>query len=163
MPDGTPIALLDWVLLAVLALSTLIGLWRGLVFELLSLAAWLLAWLAAQWWSPAVAQWLGTAHTAPAFALTFVAALIAGGLLARLARLLVAATPLRLVDRLLGAGFGFLRGLLILLVAASLLALTPAARSPAWRASRGAGGLQALVEMLKPLWPASAAAAPSGA
>ena len=39
---------LDWALLAVLATSVLVGLWRGLVYELLSLAGWLVVWFVAQ-------------------------------------------------------------------------------------------------------------------
>ena len=44
----------DWTLLAVLALSVAVGLWRGLVFELMSLVGWFAAYLAAQWGSPSV-------------------------------------------------------------------------------------------------------------
>ena len=33
----------DWILLAVLALSFLLGLWRGIVQEVLSLAGWVAA------------------------------------------------------------------------------------------------------------------------
>ncbi|TXJ07919.1 MAG: CvpA family protein, partial [Alicycliphilus sp.] len=39
-------AALDWVFLTVLAASLLIGAWRGLVFELLSLAGWVVAFFA---------------------------------------------------------------------------------------------------------------------
>ena len=38
----------DWALLAVLALSIAVGLWRGLVFEVLSLVGWVGAYIAAQ-------------------------------------------------------------------------------------------------------------------
>ena len=46
-------AALDWVFLTVLAASLLIGAWRGLVFELLSLAGWVVAFFAAQWFADA--------------------------------------------------------------------------------------------------------------
>ncbi|MCC7151784.1 MAG: CvpA family protein, partial [Rubrivivax sp.] len=39
---------IDWALLAVLVLSVVVGLWRGLVFELMSLAGWVVAWVGAQ-------------------------------------------------------------------------------------------------------------------
>ena len=42
----------DWALLAVLAVSVVIGLVRGFVFECLSLAGWVVAWFAAQWGAP---------------------------------------------------------------------------------------------------------------
>ena len=35
--------LTDWVLLAALLLSVLLGLWRGLVYEVLSVAGWVAA------------------------------------------------------------------------------------------------------------------------
>ena len=153
------LATLDWLLLAVLALSVGVGLWRGLVFEVLSLVAWVVAWVVAEVWGPALAVGLPLGASAAAlratagFALAFVGALVACSLLARLARMLVAATPLSLIDRMLGGGFGLLRGLLILLVAATLVALTPAAHSPIWQASQGAAWLDGAVQALRPLLP----------
>ena len=40
---------LDWVLLAVLLVSLLLGLWRGLVYEVLSVVSWIAAFVLAQW------------------------------------------------------------------------------------------------------------------
>ena len=40
---------LDWICLAVLALSLSIGAWRGLVYEVLSVVNWVLAFVLAQW------------------------------------------------------------------------------------------------------------------
>ena len=48
----------DWVLLAVLVLSAAVGLWRGLVFEVLSLLGWVAAYIAAQALSSTVAPLL---------------------------------------------------------------------------------------------------------
>ena len=164
---------LDWTLLAVLALSVAVGLVRGFVFECLSLAGWVAAWFAAQWGAPVLAPHLpvlstGSAGSAPnlglgsalAFALTFIAALILWSLLARLIRILIHATPLSLPDRLLGAGFGLLRGTVLLLVVATVVALTPASQSQRWRTSHGAHWLGVALVTLKPLLhflPASAA------
>ncbi len=158
-----PLTGLDWVMLAVLALSLLVGLVRGLVFEALSLAGWVVAWFAAQWAAPLLAPSLplGTPGTAvnhgAALALSFLAALIAWALLARLVRMLVHATPLSVVDRLLGAGFGILRGLVILLAVASVVAMTPAVNAAAWKASQGAHILSKTLQALKPLLPEAAA------
>jgi membrane protein required for colicin V production len=76
---------------------------------------------------------------------------------ARLLRLLVQASPLGPLDRLLGAGFGLLRGLLVLLVLSTLVALTPLARSPTWTASSGAAWLQALRQGIQPVLPSAVA------
>ena len=44
-------AALDWVVLAVLAASLLLGLWRGLVYEVLSVLSWIAAFVLAQWFA----------------------------------------------------------------------------------------------------------------
>ena len=85
--------------------------------------------------------------------LCFVAILIVWTLLARLVRLLLHATPLSVPDRLLGAGFGLLRGSVLLLAVAMLVALTPAAQSPPWQRSEGARWLGIAMLGLKPLLP----------
>ena len=38
----------DWILVAVLAASMLLGAWRGLVYEVLSVTGWIAAFLLAQ-------------------------------------------------------------------------------------------------------------------
>lgn len=165
MPDPVPafgwpvLGWLDWTLLVVLAFSVLVGLWRGFVFELMSLAGWLVAWLGAQWAAPPLLPWLPVAdpdsplRLAAAFMLCFVGLLIAWGLLARLLRALLHATPLSIPDRLLGAGFGALRGVVLLLALASVIALTPAAQSATWRLSQGARWLDSSLQALKPWLP----------
>lgn len=154
---------IDWLLLVVLAGSVVVGFVRGLVFECLSLAGWVVAWFAAQWAAPYVAPYLplGAAGSAlqlgTAFGLSFFLALVVWTLLARLVRLLVHATPLSLLDRALGSGFGILRGLVLLLAVATVVALTPAAQSAPWRGSHGAQLLGQALNELKPLLPEPAA------
>ena len=153
----------DWTLLAVLALSVVVGLWRGLVFELMSLVGWVVAYVAAQLYSAQVAPHLpiglpGSAlNLGAGFALTFVGVLIAWTLLARLVRLLVHATPLTLIDRTLGAAFGLVRGGVLLLALATLVAFTPAARSQPWQDSQGAAWLRVALQGIKPVLPVEVA------
>jgi membrane protein required for colicin V production len=153
----------DACLLGVLVLSILVGAIRGLVFEILSLAGWLVAYFVALWAMPELAPHLpiGTAGSplklAASFASAFIVTLVVWSLVSRLIRSLVHATPLRPVDRLFGAGFGVLRGGLVLLVVAALVGLTPAVRSPAWQASIGACWLDAGLKELKPLVPSDVA------
>lgn len=157
--DFATLGWVDLVLAAVLVLSVLVGVARGFVFELLSVLGWVAAWFAAQWFAPQVALWLpvGTPGSAlnlgAAFALTFIAALVLWTLAARLIRLLLHATPLSLVDRLLGALFGALRGLVLLLALAVVVGLTPLAKSTSWQQSRGAHWLNAALHGLMPLLP----------
>jgi membrane protein required for colicin V production len=152
-------ALTDWVLLAVLALSLLVGLWRGLVFEVLSLLGWIAAFFAAQWFAPDVADWLPLSTASPparfaaAFVLTFVGAVFLAGLIAALVKKLVAAVGLRPVDRVLGALFGAVRGLVLLLVATVAIEMTPLHTSSWWQESRGAPWLLAALQGLKPALP----------
>ena len=153
----------DWTLLAVLALSAVVGLWRGLVFELMSLVGWVVAYVAAQLYSLQVAPHLpiglpGSAlNLGAGFAVTFVAVLIGWTLLARLVRLLLHATPLTLIDRTLGAAFGLVRGGVLLLALATLVAFTPAARSQPWQDSQGAAWLRVALQGIKPVLPADVA------
>ena len=149
----------DWVLLTALALSLLVGLWRGLVFEVLSVLGWVAAFFLAQWFAPDVAAWLPmSSATQPiryaiAFVLTFIAAVFVAGLLASLVKKMVAAVGLRPVDRIFGAVFGLVRGLVLLLVAAVAIDLTPLKDSSWWRESTGAPMLSAALKGLKPVLP----------
>jgi membrane protein required for colicin V production len=149
----------DWVLLAVLALSVIVGLWRGAVFEVLSLAGWLVAYFVAQLFTAQVAPHITVGDSGSAlnhgvtFALLFVVTLITWAIASRLVRLLIHATPLKAVDRALGAAFGLLRGAVLLLALATVVSLTPAARSADWQASQGAAWLTSLLEGLKPMLP----------
>jgi membrane protein required for colicin V production len=153
----------DWALLAVLVLSVVIGLVRGFVFEVLSLAGWVAAWFAAQWLAPPIAPHLpvgtpgGGLNLGAAFTLGFLVALVVWALAARLIRMLIQATPLSVADRLLGAGFGALRAGVLLLALATVVAFTPASQSPSWRGSNGARWLTQALSALKPLLPEPAA------
>ena len=64
------------------------------------------------------------------------------------------ASPLNPLDRLFGAVFGVLRGVFVLLVAATVVGLTPARHSAAWRASKGAVWLNDGLQAARPLLPA---------
>ena len=154
---------LDWLILAIALASTVIGLVRGFVFECLSLAGWVVAWFAAQWTAPGLAQHLpvgtpgGGLNHGVAFVIAFVLALVVWALLARLIRMAIHATPLSAADRILGGAFGALRALVLLLALATVVMLTPAAQSTAWRGSAGARALTQVLVALKPLLPEPAA------
>ncbi len=133
---------LSWVdmsMVAVLVLSVVIGLFRGLVFEVLSLAGWVVAYFVAQAYSGVVAAYLPRlGHSAAAFVITFFVVLVIWSLLARTVRMFIQATPLSAIDRILGGAFGALRGVLLLLVVTTIVLVTPAHASPIWRQSHGA-------------------------
>lgn len=149
----------DWALLAVLVLSIVVGLWRGLVFEVLSLVGWVVAFFAAQAFAPMLSVYVpfgvpgGALNHGITFALAFVVALVVWALASRLVRLLIHATPLQPVDRVLGGVFGAARGAVLLLAVATVVLLSPAQRSPEWQRSRGAAWLGTVLQGLKPVLP----------
>jgi membrane protein required for colicin V production len=114
------IATLDLIIVAIVGLSAVIGLYRGLVRELLSLAAWIGAgWIALTFYEPArrlVAkwiedpQWAGIAAGAGLFLLALVALLIVAGFLSRNTK---RASMLAPANRMLGVVFGVLRGVVV--------------------------------------------------
>lgn len=151
--------LLTWadIALALLVLvSLIVGAVRGFVFEALSLGAWVLAYLGA----PFVAPWLVariTPRVDPALAepaalvLGFVLLLALCSLVARLARALIHATPLQAPDRVLGAGLGLLRGLLLVLLAALVIGISPLRQHPSWLASQARPVCLAVLGVLTPM------------
>ncbi|MEX1167353.1 MAG: CvpA family protein [Hydrogenophaga sp.] len=151
----------DWALLAVLLLSILLGVWRGLVFEVLSVAGWVIAFFAAQAYAGTVGEWLPMDQFAPAlrsaagFALVFVATAFACGSVAWLIKKMVASVGLRPVDRVLGGGFGVARGALILLALTVVVSMTPLRTNPVWQASPVAAVLAQGLGAIKPVLPAS--------
>jgi membrane protein required for colicin V production len=155
---------LGWVdiaLLAVFGFSVLIGLWRGFVFEIVSLLGWLGAFIIANSAGPFLADSIPLGQMDPqlrlwaAYLLVFVVVLVVCTLCARMLRALVSATPLSFVDRLLGGVFGAVRGAVILVVAATLIILSPFAHSLPWQNSHGALWLGMALEGLKPVLPRS--------
>ena len=140
-------------------MSLLVGVWRGLVFEVLSVLGWIAAFVLAQWLAPAVAVRLPmdslgeSTRYAAAYVLTFVVAVFAAGLLASLLRKLVSAVGLRPVDRMLGAAFGLVRGLVILLAMTVVVEMTSLKTADWWQESPGASLLSFTLAGLKPVLP----------
>lgn len=149
----------DWTLIGILGLSFLIGVWRGLVYEVLSVFVWIAAFVLAQWFAPEVAIKLpmtGSAQSlryAAAFVLVFVGTAFVAGLITQLIKKLVTAVGLRPVDRTLGAVFGLLRGAILLLAIAVVMNMTALRSQADWQASKGATMLTELLTKLKPLLP----------
>lgn len=150
---------LDGIMLAVLALSMAVGIFRGLVFELLSMLAWVAAWFVARQAGAVAGSKLPLPIHDPAisaavgFAVVFVAVLFIVRLLTSLVRQVIHASPLGSIDHWLGAMFGLTRGVAIVLALVTLLAMTPMSRQDLWRASVGVRWAQQLGHFLSPLLP----------
>lgn len=149
----------DLLMLVVLLVSALVGVFRGLVFEVMSLLGWLVAWVGAQaaaaWLSPWVP--LGTAGSplrlGMAFVAGFIVLLVLWRLLTWLVQAVVQATPLAPIDRALGAAFGFLRGLVILLALVLVVGWTALDRSAVWQGSTGVRWMRSVHQALAPVLP----------
>ena len=152
-------ATLDLIFLGVLLASFLLGAWRGLMYELLSAVSWIAAFVLAQWFAPDMAQKLPMAGSgesvryAAGFVLVFILSVFAGGLLAKLVQKLFAAVGLQPADRALGAAFGLVRGLVLLLAASVVVGMSPMKSSAWWQESVGAGMSMATLKGLKPVLP----------
>jgi membrane protein required for colicin V production len=152
-------AALDWVVLAALAASVLLGAWRGLVFEVLSVLSWIAAFFIAQWLAPDVAAMLPMGGSgepvryAAGFVLVFIGAVFAGGLLAWLTKKLIEAVGLRPADRALGALFGLARGVVLVLALAVVVHMTFLKDGVWWKESMTAGVATAALRGLQPVLP----------
>lgn len=155
--------LFDLAVLVVVGLSILLSVIRGLVREVLALAAWVVAFLAANLLAGRVAPWLPDAVPSEEFRLlagflgVFVAVLIAMSVLAIMVSKLVKNAGLGLEDRLLGSVFGFARGLLVVMVAVLLAGLTSLPRQAVWRNAVLSDPLEAFAGQVKTWLPADLA------
>ncbi len=152
-------AALDWVLVVVLVASVVIGAWRGLVFEVLSLISWVIAFVLARMFGAQVGQWLPMQdmdeglRTGAGFVVSFIVAIFVLGMVIWLIGKLVSAVGLRPFDRVLGAVFGAVRGLLLLVLIALVFLLTPMRESQIWNTSVLAPYLVSAVSVLRPWMP----------
>jgi membrane protein required for colicin V production len=132
---------IDFAILGVILLSTIISLIRGFIKEAISLAIWFSAFfVASQFYADLAVQLTHFSdpmiRNGVAIAILFIATLILGGLINYLIAQVVQFTGLTGTDRALGAIFGALRGVLI--VSAMLFFLdtfTPSASSDWWQTS----------------------------
>lgn len=112
----------DWVIVAILTISCLIGLVRGFFKEVFSLVIWIAAVIIANLFSDRIALLLAHIITTPslraitAFLAIFVAVLLIGMLINYGINALVNATGLSISNRLLGMCFGFVRGFFIVMI-----------------------------------------------
>jgi membrane protein required for colicin V production len=129
---------IDWLIAGIVLLSVLLAASQGFFYELFSLAGVVIGYVAAAWGyhrvAPLFAPLVKTAWIADiaGFLTIFIAVVIVAGIAARLARWFFKEAGLRWFDRLLGAAFGLVRG--VLFAAVFLLALTSFAPGSQWLA-----------------------------
>lgn len=137
--EGLPFTLFDAVVAAVVALSALVGLARGAVAEILGLASWIgaavAAYLARPHATPLVREAVGNEALAELLAVAgvFLVALVAIKVVAGMIRRGVEGSALAPADRLLGLAFGVARGAALVVVGYLIASqFVRAEAQPAW-------------------------------
>ncbi len=149
---------LDLFALAVFAISSILGLMRGLSRELLSLLSWFAAFYAAKTYSSVLAPMIPALDSpalkhAAALVLIFVAVLILASLVTAAIGGLIKVAGVGAYDNMLGGLFGAARGVFILLLLTVLAGLTALPKTQAWRVSLVHGPLEQASAKLKPWLP----------
>lgn len=149
----------DYVVLGAAVLSIAWGVWRGVVREIISLAGWVIAFLAANLFAGPASAFVPSALQNPqlrlgaAFVGVFLIALIVTSLFGVLLSKLVKAVGLGGLDRALGALFGVARAALVIAALALLAGLTNLPRQPAWKQSLSGDALASCARALTPWLP----------
>jgi len=150
---------LDYAVIGVFVVSIALGIWRGLVREVISILGWVIAFLAANLFAGPLGEAMPRGIPTPelrvaaAFIAVFVLSLIVTSLLGILLSMAVNAVGLGALDRTLGAGFGAARAALIVLAGALLAGLTSVPRQPYWRDSFSGAYLVKAAQVIKPVLP----------
>ena len=149
---------IDYIILGIIGVSTIISLIRGFVREAMSLVVWVLAfWVAWTFFRELAVELemfsVPSVRLGVAFAILFLATLIIGALINYLVGQLVDKTGLSGTDRLIGMLFGAARGALLVAVLVLLAGLTPFPEDPWWQESQLVGYFQELATWLKTLLP----------
>ena len=149
----------DYIIIAIVAVSVILGVWRGVVGEILALIAWGLAILAARWWGDEVANILVTVIAHPvlrlvaAWALIFIAVLILMALLRMAVSGLLKAIGLSPINRILGMVVGVVRGLLIVLLLVAVGGITMLPKERWWVEAYFSAPMETAVIASKPWLP----------
>lgn len=150
---------LDYAVLGVLGVSVGWGIWHGLVREIVSLAAFVMAFLAANLFAGPMSEYVPISVVRPefrmllAFIAIFIVTLFVTSLAGMLLSRLLKAVGLGALDRALGGVFGVARAAVVLLAFALLAGLTALPRDVAWKRSFSGPVLARGALALKPWLP----------
>jgi len=131
----------DEVILAVLVISAGLGFVRGFIREILALAGWIAGLVLAVLYGAEAGAMLASAvpwspvRTALGGIAIVAGCVVVAAVLGAIARRLMSAARLSAADRGLGAAFGLLRGLLIVVLGVVLGRTLGLAQHPGWRGS----------------------------
>lgn len=151
-----PLTSVDWITLGFLALGVFWGAMKGLVRELMALAAWLVAFFAAPLFSKTAGSLIPvidmseSLRNSAGYVLVFVGVLILSNFLSDLIRQLVDKIGLGLLDKILGAGFAVLGVATVLLLGTVCVNMSPFRDNPQWTRSNVAPELEKILYQIAP-------------
>lgn len=149
----------DYAVLGIIGVSILLSVMRGFLREVMALLAWVVAFWVANLFTDPLAPLLPAAIPTPelrflaAFVLLFLGVLLLMTLLAITVSQFLKVIGVGPWDRLLGAFFGFARGMIIVLVLVLLSGLTNLPKQPIWKNAMLSSPLEALVMQARPWLP----------
>lgn len=153
----------DWVIAAVILVSIIISVFRGFIKEALSLISWLLAiWLGITFCvdvgdlihqyieipTPKFREWAG-------FAAIFIGTLFLFSLLSYLVSKFLVKGPVKGVDRALGVGFGFLRGVAVVVALLMVVRALGMENSQWWQNSKHITHFEPIMNVVEKMLPNS--------
>ncbi len=155
----------DYIIIVIIAVSTVISLLRGFVRESLALAGWILAIWVSMMYMHQMAIFITPYINVPpsilsliSFMILFVITLILAALVTNLGANLVDKTGLSGTDRAIGMLFGIARGILIVGVLVLLAGFTMVPQDPWWKESVLISHFQQLAVQMKAFLPSHIAA-----
>ena len=148
----------DYAVIAIIGLSVVLAVYRGVVREIAALAGWAAALILSGLFAQDLAHWLPASlsqmlRAVIAYLVIFLGVLLLSGLIGLLLAKLFRAAGLGFADRAIGAVFGFVRGAVIVFVGVMLAGLTSLPKEPFWREAALSGPVETAVLAAKPALP----------
>jgi membrane protein required for colicin V production len=153
------VTLFDWAVLIIIGLSSLLGLMRGAIREVLALLGWVVAFLVARQFGVQFAAMLTplVANDALRLLLSFAILFVATMLVMALGRMalteIVKKIGLGGADKFLGLVIGVARGVLIVLVFVLLAGMTALPQQADWKKAYSSRWFELMAENIKPWLP----------
>jgi membrane protein required for colicin V production len=154
------VTIFDYAVIGIIGTSFFLGLWHGILAEVLALAAWAVVLIAARAWDVDIAAYFPESATRY-YAVAMIVALLIVLVILAVAHLvfsgILKVLGLATVSRLLGAVLGILRGVLIVLAGVLIGGMTTLPKSQWWRDAWLAPPCETVVIAVKPWLPAEVA------
>lgn len=146
---------IDYVLLAIILISTIISLWRGFISEIISLTIWIVAFVLAFHYAASLGDAFKThiisdsLRLAMGFVIILIAVLLIGAVLKFIMNRIRDKKEIGVTDRISGTILGLLRGLFLVIMIILLGELTTFSKTIAWQNSVMIPHLQFLTDWTK--------------